>query len=85
MTTVVHSEAQHAANYLQCCVLRQCVREVNALSDVTPSPLLVHAGMRQSDIVELLADNIVKDLVASCAVEVEELFNDYAEKLLKGV
>jgi hypothetical protein len=47
--------------------------------------MLVHAGMRQCDIVELLADDIVKDLVASCAVEVEELFVDYAEKLLKGV
>ncbi|KAG5182757.1 hypothetical protein JKP88DRAFT_348742 [Tribonema minus] len=42
-------------------------------------------GLRQCDVVELLADDIVKDLIAGCAGEIEGLFVDYAEKLLRRV
>jgi hypothetical protein len=41
--------------------------------------------MRQCDVVELLADDIVSDLVTHCAGELEGLFVEYAQRLLRGV
>lgn len=42
-------------------------------------------GMRQVDVVEMLADDLLERLVLTCCSEVEALFHDTAEKLVNAV